>query len=154
METVVLFDGTQTTVYYAFNMWRSEIDGRAYCAQTKENLLRCIGECYSSVVPEKEPEPVIPLADILFKQIKTGKLEQKQSARRELLKIAKAGDEDAIKYLGRLPEKKISLQAKYLAKSLNKDFYEVTFYDLSENVSDLVLRARLVRELERLFEIK
>jgi hypothetical protein len=153
MEIIVTQEGTQATVYHLYNMWRSDIDGRHYCSQTKDALLRCISECHNVIIPETPPEPVRPLADILFSQLKTGALEQKQDARRRLLDIATKGDEDAIAYLQFLPEKKISMSAKYLAKSLGKDFIDVTFAELSENVSDLVLRNKLMKELSGLLEI-
>jgi hypothetical protein len=153
METIVLQEGTQATVYYIHDMWRASIGGRDYCSQIKENLLRCISECHNAVIPEIPPEPVRPLADILFSQLKTGALEQKQDARRRLLDIASKGDEDAISYLQFLPDKKISMSARYLAKSLGKDFIDVTFAELSENVNDLVLRNKLMKELSSLFEM-
>src|SRR5208282_217641 len=140
METLVLQEGAQATVYFREGMFRSDIEGRHYCAPTRDILVRCISECHNSVIPEAPPEPVIPLADLMFKQIKTGPLEMKQSARRRLMQLAEAGDEDALGYLGRLPDKQLSFQAKYLAKSLGRDFIDLTFQDFSANVHDLVLR--------------
>lgn len=154
METIQLHSGEQAEVYFKHDMYRADISGRHYCSQDKNVLLRCISECHTAVIPETVPEPIIPVAEQMFRQLKTGPLEMKQSARRRLLQLAELGDEDAIKYLGSLPNKPISLQATYLAKSLGKDFIDMTFYDFSEHVNDLVLRNKLFKELTSLFEME
>jgi hypothetical protein len=154
MELITLQDGGQTTIAFSHEMWRADIAGVHYCSQTKADLLRSISECQQAVIPEKIPEPVRPVADILFDELKHGGLEQKQGARRSLLQMAQNGDEDAIQYLDFLPNKPLSFSAKYWAKSIGKEFIEVTYADLVENVHDLVLRNKLMSELISLFKIE
>ena len=153
METFNLQGGTQVSVAYEHSMWRATISGTHYCAQHKHDLLRCISECQTAVIPELPPVPIRPAADILFDDLKYGGLEQKQRARRTLIQLANSGDEAAVHYLDFLPVKKLSFQAKYWAKNIGKDFIDVTYADLVEHVHDLVLRNKLMEELTGLFKI-
>jgi hypothetical protein len=154
MEIVNLQGGNQAVIEFSHNMWRSNVGGTHYCAQHKLDLLRCISECSSAVIPDIIPEPIRPAADILFDDLKYGGLEQKQRARRTLIQLAGNGDEMAVHYLDFLPTKKLSFQAKYWAKNIGKEFIDVTYADLVEHVSDLVLRNRLMSELSGLFKIE
>jgi len=134
-------------------MWRCDLNGTHYCAQHKHDLLRCISECQTAVIPDVPPVPVRPAADILFDDLKYGGLEQKQRARRTLIQLAENGDESAVQYLDFLPNNKLSFSAKYWAKSIGKDFIDITYADLVEHVSDLVLRNKLMNELADSFKI-
>src|SRR5208283_1860623 len=116
-------------------------------------LLRCISECQTSVLPDVPPVPIRPAADILLDDLKFGGLEQKQRARRTLIQLAENGNESAIQYLDFLPNNKLSFSAKYWSKSIGKDFIDVSYADLVEHVSDLVLRNKLMDELASLFKI-
>jgi hypothetical protein len=154
METAYLQGGNPVNIAYIHSMWRCDLNGVHYCAQHKHDLLRCISECTTAVIPEAIPEPIRPAVDILFDDLKFGGLEQKQRARRTLLQLANAGDETAVQYLDFLPVKKLSFQAKYWAKAIGKDFLDITYADLVEHVHDLVLRNKLVSELTGLFKIE
>lgn len=135
-------------------MWRCELPDRHFIASTRDDLLRCISECYRAVIPEIKETPPRPIADLMYDQLTTGTLELQQNARRTLIALANGGNEKAKDIVGRLPKKALSFQAKYYAKHVGKEFHELTFQDLSEHVTDIVLREKLVAELANQFKLE
>jgi hypothetical protein len=149
IETVVLKDGTLADLYFSHEMWRADVNGVHYCAPDLEILYRIV-----HVVPQVEPEPIRPLSELLYEKLRKGTLEEKQSARQQLIDLVKNGDESAIQYLDKLPDTPVSRNARYITMVLGKEEFEkLTFADLSANVPDLVLRNKLMSELESRFKL-
>jgi len=154
METVVLYNGTLVDIRFEYEMFRADIDGVHFCAPTRESLENAIARVCSAVRPEEVPEPLRPVSELLFEKLKNGKLEEKQEARRRMFELLKNGDASVIKYLEMLPNTPVSRDARYTTMMIGKkEFEDVSFEDLSQNVPDLVQRSKLMKELESRFTL-
>lgn len=154
MEHVNLQNGSKAPIAFHNEMWRCSVDGMHFISATKKDLIRCITEVRSAVIPEIPVEPPRPIADLMYEQLLKGTLDQKQSARRTLVGLANGGNDRAAEIVKRFCKKPLSHQAKYHAKSIGKDFIDLTNTDLTEHVNDIVLRTKLMDELASHFKLE
>jgi hypothetical protein len=137
------------------HMWRVTIDGKHYCAETKEALKYGLRQLDISVT-----EPVVVVEDNrsdseklieLLRAITTPMIE-KQDALVRIMFRADTGDNIAREFVKTIPAHR-SYDAKYFTKQLGKtDFLFVTPLELHEVVDDVVLRSKLISELGKLYK--
>lgn len=136
--------------------WHVALDGKHYCAATLETLERGLELHFHVVKPAPvtiTKPPVQRYREILTSE--SSSLMDKQAARRDLIQFANNGHPEASDIVARLRAKPApSLHARTWTAVLGKTHFEdVTHEDLVENVSDLVLRSKLILELAERFTL-
>lgn len=136
-------------------MWRVDIASKHYCAETLERLksgLKSIGlEIAEPLVPFVDKRThTEKYRDLLYD--KTTNLGVRQEAVFRLVNLAIKGDKLAEEIIRSIPADR-SNDARYYTKQIGKeDFLFVTHEDLTEYVDNIVLRARLITELGKLYD--
>lgn len=139
---------------FSQGMWRVEIAGKHYCAQTLELLktgLNLIGIAVTEppVFVSDDRTQAEVLVDILHQP--SAPLSEKQAALLRLTYLANAGDVLAEEIIKLIPAER-SKEAKYFTKQIGKtDFLFCTYEELTEYVDNVVLRSKLITELGKLY---
>lgn len=142
-------------LHFEQGMWRVTVNGKLYCAQTKELLKRGLSSIGIAVI-----EPVEPFidertrAEVLIDVLHDNKykLQEKQAALKELYHMANEGNPLAEELVKQVPSER-SKYAQYYTKQIGKtDFLFVSYEELTEYVDNIVLRSRLLSELGKLYE--
>jgi hypothetical protein len=139
---------------YEKNMWRITVNGKHYCAETKELLKYGLKQLGIAVT-----EPVVVEIDTrteaerFIDQLRgETTLPEKQDALLRLTVLADKGDSQAQEVIKGIPTHR-SHDAKYFTKQLGKtDFLFCTTSDLHEVVDNIVLRSKLITELGNLYK--
>jgi len=152
MEHIHLQSGQPVELRYKDGMWRCIINGKNFCGETLENLVRSIAYLNPVVTPEIPLPPdkrTHPEKLISILRNPKSYLAEKQDALERLLRYAAEGDVGALSILDELEAKsRPTREALNLTTLLNKvDFAFVTHNEMVEHVNNLVLRSRLIIEL-------
>lgn len=130
--------------------WSVTVDGRHYCAPTKQLLIQGLKRMLSFDEPREEPRAIPPFEyfyDLLT--LPSSPLTARQLARRRLMEMATIGDSLAQEVVRKMNEKpEPSLEARNVTREIGKpDFSDVTHEELVEYVHNIVLRNKLIHEL-------
>jgi hypothetical protein len=137
-------------------MWRIDHEGTHYCSQTIEGLVSALGE-FHSVVVRKPDEPFVPVDECeKWCSVITNPmapLAVRQEANIRVRQFAAQGSAQAQFIVDALDVKALyySPDAVKLSMNLDKDFALITNEELTENVKNLVLRAKLLNEIAAIY---
>jgi hypothetical protein len=140
---------------YHQGMWRAEVGGKHYCAQTKELLklgLKHVGISVSEpqYIEFDDRTPTEVYIDVL--RSPESPLLVKQETLIRLFTLANQGDPLAEELVNAIPTDR-SFDAQYYTKQIGKtDFLFVGVAELHEYVDNIVLRSKLITELGNLYK--
>lgn len=148
---------TFTKPTFSGGMWRIDINGKHYCAETLERLewgLKEIGlEIYKQPPHEADVRhPSEKMRDILYNE-RVG-LSIKQDALVHIQRMAKDGNELADKIISSIPSYRSPDAIYYTKQAKKSDFLFMTHEDLTELVDNIVLRSKLILELGNLYSFR
>lgn len=147
---IKLADGRKFDLLHDDGTWYVIIDGKFYCAASREHLVHGLETHFHLVKPKIEVPEKHPL-QIIHETLKSDQssLIHRQTAREALKAYAARGDVAAALLLAELHNKpKASVHAQNLTDALRKqDYADVTHEELVQHVSNLVLRSKLILEL-------
>ena len=145
-------DGRQVKVERSHGSYYVQIDGVNYTAATLKDLEDGLARVNITVTEEKKPDTkhIVDQCELLLRS-DISALEHRQAAKKVLKQHAGEGHQKAAELLQELEGKQslpASKMAQIVTKGLGKnDYSDVTHEELTQHVSNLVLRSQLIIEL-------
>lgn len=143
-------NGISSTVVYKDKCFRTTVGGRDFVAETLDGLVGIVSLFHPVVTPPPAQSRDTRSESERLKDslINSPYLIDKQAALKRLHELSVYDDRTALDIMAQFCKKpKLSPQAQALAKRFKKDFVFITNQELTEHVTNLVTRGKLMKEL-------